>query len=250
MLLVQFSPHQEVASLKIRLAKNLHRVRPLNTMSEIELDIPGKRERTKAANREAILEAARKVFAELGFEATTVRDIIRGTDLASGTFYNYFKSKEEVFDALARESLKRFRPYLKQVREESETFESYLRGALIAFFRYLVYYRDDKIAVRSATQQHMVEVRVDTPEMQAIFDEIRRDIEDFLQRQGQHDIDTEYLTAAAIGLARELGDRMLFRLGEDTEKTVLQAAEFATNLILNGVRTLFDTQAKCTNNQN
>ena len=42
------------------------------------------------------------VFAELGYGATTVRDIIRATDLASGTFYNYFKSKEEVFQALQR----------------------------------------------------------------------------------------------------------------------------------------------------
>lgn len=57
----------------------------------------GKREETKASNRQAIIDAARRVFAELGYGATTVRDIIRETELASGTFYNYFKSKEEVF---------------------------------------------------------------------------------------------------------------------------------------------------------
>ena len=50
----------------------------------------GRRERTKAANRAALLEAARDVFGELGFEAAGVRDIVRRTDLASGTFYNYF----------------------------------------------------------------------------------------------------------------------------------------------------------------
>ena len=54
---------------------------------------PGKRARSKAANRRAILAAGRRVFARIGYEATTVRDIIRETDLASGTFYNYFKSK-------------------------------------------------------------------------------------------------------------------------------------------------------------
>jgi AcrR family transcriptional regulator len=54
----------------------------------------GKREQTKLANRSAILEAGRQIFAELGYEGTTVRDIIRRTELASGTFYNYFKSKE------------------------------------------------------------------------------------------------------------------------------------------------------------
>ena len=60
----------------------------------------GKREQTKQNNREAILEAAKVVFADLGYGATSVRDIIRRTGLASGTFYNYFKSKEEVFEAL------------------------------------------------------------------------------------------------------------------------------------------------------
>jgi len=63
----------------------------------------GKREQTKAQNRQLILEAARRVFAELGFGATTVRDIVRATPLASGTFYNYFTSKEELLVAVVHE---------------------------------------------------------------------------------------------------------------------------------------------------
>ncbi|MEM9739627.1 MAG: helix-turn-helix domain-containing protein, partial [Pseudomonadota bacterium] len=54
----------------------------------------GRRAQSKAANRQAILEAGRSVFARLGVESATVRDIIRETSLAAGTFYNYFKSKE------------------------------------------------------------------------------------------------------------------------------------------------------------
>ena len=48
----------------------------------------GKREATKAANRLAILVAGRSVFGELGYGAASVRDIVRHTDLATGTFYN------------------------------------------------------------------------------------------------------------------------------------------------------------------
>ena len=44
----------------------------------------GKRERTKAVNREAILVAARRVFSDLGYGAASVRDIVRETDLATG----------------------------------------------------------------------------------------------------------------------------------------------------------------------
>src|SRR5262249_49136884 len=97
----------------------------------------GKRERTKAANRTAILAAARKVFAQLGYEAATVRDIIRGTDLASGTFYNYFRSKEEVFEALAADGAARFKPILRQARERAKSFEDYAHGVrcVLSFHR-------------------------------------------------------------------------------------------------------------------
>jgi len=70
-------------------------------MSQVAYLNPGKREQTKTANRLAILDAAREVFGEIGFEAATVRDIIRRTNLSVGAFYNYYRSKEEVFDALA-----------------------------------------------------------------------------------------------------------------------------------------------------
>lgn len=209
---------------------------PILSNQNIIDDGNGKRERTKHANREAILDAARKVFAELGFEATTVRDIIRGTDLASGTFYNYFKSKEEVFDELAVSSVGRFRPYLKDVRNNTNSLEGYLNGAFAAFFQFLLSFKDDMITVQSVTRPRLMGLRVDTPEMQAIFHEIRSDIEDFLSLQGAVDIDTEYLTAAAIGLARELGQCMLTRDEEDGALLVERTADFATSLVLNGVK--------------
>ena len=81
-------------------------------MSQLAYLNPGKREQTKLANRVAILDAAREVFGELGFEAATARDIIRRTGLSVGAFYNYFRSKEEVYDALADDGARRFRPIL------------------------------------------------------------------------------------------------------------------------------------------
>src|ERR1700756_3535317 len=58
-------------------------------MSQAADRATGKREQTKQQNRRAILDAARAVFSELGYETATVRDIIRRTGLAAGTFYNY-----------------------------------------------------------------------------------------------------------------------------------------------------------------
>jgi AcrR family transcriptional regulator len=47
-----------------------------------------------------ILDATEKLFAAKGYEATTVNDILAAVNIAKGTFYYYFKSKENVLDAI------------------------------------------------------------------------------------------------------------------------------------------------------
>ncbi|HEY2481023.1 MAG TPA: helix-turn-helix domain-containing protein, partial [Caulobacteraceae bacterium] len=106
-------------------------------MSQIAYLHPGKREQTKTANRQTILQAAREVFSEIGFDAATVRDIIRRTNLSVGAFYNYYRSKEEVFAALADDGARRFRPILHAQAAKATDFESYLRAAVSAYFDFL-----------------------------------------------------------------------------------------------------------------
>ena len=57
----------------------------------------------KRENRAKLLIAARKVFAEKGLAEATARDIVRETDLATGTFYNYFDDKEDALRAVFEE---------------------------------------------------------------------------------------------------------------------------------------------------
>jgi len=47
-----------------------------------------------------ILDAAEELFAAMGFEKATVNDILAKVGIAKGTFYYYFKSKEDALDAL------------------------------------------------------------------------------------------------------------------------------------------------------
>src|SRR5258707_5553238 len=193
----------------------------------------GKREQTKVANRQAILDAAREVFGELGYETSTVRDIIRRTGLAAGTFYNYYRSKEEVFAALADDGARRFAPILKGLRGRGHSFETFVRLAIEAYFEFIADEHKNWVARRPAGEPHL-HVQGETPEMAAVFAEIRDALaEDIAQRRGPF-ADPDYMAAACIAIAREVGDKMLERRPIDTKG----AADFAVTMILGGLKGL------------
>src|SRR5436309_3911750 len=82
----------------------------------IAAGVASRGEERKAENRARLMAAALMVFAEKGLGAATARDIVRETDLATGTFYNYFRDKEDVFRALLEESGERTRAVAREVR--------------------------------------------------------------------------------------------------------------------------------------
>lgn len=192
----------------------------------------GKRERTKAQNRQMILDAARGVFAEMGYGAATVRDIIRATPLASGTFYNYFKSKEEIYQAIRDEVALAIRPRLREERVKAKTVEEFISGTFRTFFEFVASDRLDPRTIRHSADN--TRVRVDTPEIIAGFEELREDIETAIARGLFPPIDADYLMAAIAGVAFEVGERMMSREAPDPDS----AAVFATALFLGGIRTL------------
>lgn len=200
-------------------------------MSQIAYLSSGKREQTKLANRVAILDAAREVFGELGFEAATVRDIIRRTNLSVGAFYNYFRSKEEVFEALADDGARRFRPILHALSEQASDFESYVRAAVRAYFDFIA--SEHQIWFHGRPGDAPPPTR-NTPETLAVFEEVRSVLANVMDRGLAPKVDLDYLAAGCIAVAREIGDRMLAREPMDVEG----ATEFVVRLILGGLSAL------------
>jgi AcrR family transcriptional regulator len=65
-----------------------------------------KRQAQAAATQEQLLRAARGVFAARGYQATTVGAITEAASTAHGTFYLYFKNKEDVFGRILEQLAK------------------------------------------------------------------------------------------------------------------------------------------------
>ncbi|WP_051814937.1 TetR/AcrR family transcriptional regulator [Streptomyces iakyrus] len=65
---------------------------------------PGLRQRKKMRTRQALIEGALRLFAEKGYEQTTVAEIAASADIATRTFFSYFDSKDDIvfFDDRSR----------------------------------------------------------------------------------------------------------------------------------------------------
>ncbi|MDG1690869.1 MAG: TetR/AcrR family transcriptional regulator [Alphaproteobacteria bacterium] len=192
-----------------------------------------KRENNRATNQEAILSAARLVFAELGYGGTTVRDIIRRTDLATGTFYNYFDNKEQVFLALNTQIGEELRALLAQGRQQAETFEQLIANNYLTYFTYFANNPQNYALTRSNRGRDGANVNLEGPQVKAGLAEMQADIEQAMALGRVSKVDAAMLTAAVGGVAFSILDDMMQRDTANPEA----AAEFATRLFMSGIST-------------
>ena len=188
-------------------------------MSDLALSaIGGKREATKAANRAAILSAAREVFADIGFGAASVRDIIRRTDLASGTFYNYFPDKESILVEILDETAGVIRARVRAARREATTLEDFVRSGYRAYFSYLA--QDPLTLELLRRNAGTIRAMFDEPSVGAGTEELRDDLEAGITAGIVPPHDTRLMAAAMIGAGFEVGVRVLDGDVPDVEAAV------------------------------
>jgi len=178
----------------------------------------GKRERTKAANREAILAAALEVFSDVGYGAASVRDIVRRTDLASGTFYNYFPDKESVLRALVDEIAVEARARVRAARAAATTLEAFVADGYRAYFEFLA--RDPSTVALMRRNAGTIRTLFDEPALGAGIAELRADLEAGVAAGALPPHDTELMAAAMVGSAVEVGIAMVAADPIDVERAV------------------------------
>ena len=191
----------------------------------------GRREERKAQNRAKLLAAARKVFAEKGLGEATARDIVRATDLATGTFYNYFRDKEEVFTALLKEFEQRVAEATLPLRRDmSLTLEERIGQGALAFFH---------VVTEDAELFHVLRRNAGSVAMlptESMFAEGMADLAEDLERWSRAGdlgvIDLDYLSAAIAGAAFQVAIRMVERDPPDPE----EAARFTSAAVLGLIR--------------
>lgn len=188
----------------------------------------GKREQNALRNRAAILRAARDAFCEIGFGATTVRDIIRRTDLATGTFYNYFPDKEALLHELIEELQVELRRRVHEARAAAETLEDLLRSAFRACFEMFV--EDEMLVTLLNRNAGEIEQLTTMKALDPAAEDLVNDLRSKASEGVVPPMDFELMAQAAVAIGSELAFRYV-----RTRADVDTATEFATDLFLGGI---------------
>ena len=195
--------------------------------------VVGRRERTKVANRAAILEAAREVFADVGYGAASVRDIIRRTELAAGTFYNYFPDKESIFRALVEDTAEEARRRVRAARHAATDARGFVGDSYRAYFEFIVEDPDTFafLARNAGTIRAFFEEGAAPLGAEELAEDLRAGI---AAGQLPARLDVDYCAGVMLAAGVELGMRMIERDPPDVEG----ATRFATELFLAGLERL------------
>jgi AcrR family transcriptional regulator len=151
---------------------------------------------------EAILTAAFSLFGHYGYRRTSIDDIAQEANIAKGTVYLYFKSKEDIFRALAQQLIDQMLASTETAQATTSITEQ-LRGMLDAKFGYFF-----ELLHRSAHVREILDTR----------NQLCADL--FIQADRRY----QRMLAGAIAEAEKRGDLDLARVGLEPEA----AAELLT----------------------
>lgn len=154
----------------------------------------------KEEKRIEILEAAIRVFAEAGVEGATIEAIAKEAGIGKGTVYDYFDSKNTLFQEMIRYSGLRFREELVLVIEKGSTMVEKIQ--LIS--KYYAKFLKEHIDIFNSTMigQMLSEERrsLMLKEMSATFQTVEEMVRDGIQRlEVRGTIDSEIAATCILG---------------------------------------------------
>ena len=189
-----------------------------------------------AFRRTALLEAATRVFGECGFERATMARIAREADVAKGTVYLYYASKQEIYDAALNGGFAALDERARAGIEQAVTLREGISAFITARAAYFFERRDFFRMYVAAIARQVTDEKARPSDFTSMVDRQTRRLEATVTRaiaRGEiRRVDPAATALAVFDLTRGLvARRLIGRAGPDVSADV----EFLTALIWRGL---------------
>lgn len=105
------------------------------------MTIANRKERQKEELKAKILEAAKELFIEKGYDATSIRNVAERIEYSPTTIYLYFKDKDDIFYALHQEGFGLLNQYFRVLENVPDPFER-LKTIMRAYIKFALENRE------------------------------------------------------------------------------------------------------------
>jgi AcrR family transcriptional regulator len=209
---------------------------PLEAIKEIvrekEPDTTPGEENNNAINsskKEQIIRASVRLFREKGYEGTKISDIPPRAGIGKGTFYQYFRNKEDLFIECADSIFHEIGGNISEIQEETDPINKLrLRG--LFFGQYQRHVMDMLNLLRGASVQEGNPVKEKLDEvMKNLTEPLREDLEKAMEHRQIRTMDSRFLAHMLMGVAE-----YVLYYGAENTVDVSEINRKAWGMILNG----------------
>jgi AcrR family transcriptional regulator len=175
--------------------------------------------------REQLLPFAAAKFAEQGYHATSVSEIVSGLGVGKGVFYWYFDSKEQLFLEVLRESQNELRRKQHKVIEGVDDPIRRIELGLRASLEFSEAHRDHNKLVQFAATEATFLPALRRGQDVAVADLVKH-VKDAINQGRIPDTDPDVLAHALIGVGVRLAQTFIYERGESAESIADAAVAF------------------------
>ena len=209
------------------------------------MGLEDRRKREKEQRRNAILNAARKLFFEKGFRHVTVDNIARKAEFSKGSVYLYFSSKEEIYTQILLSDIDKFNRKSSHVFQNEKSAEELLLDFACTYVDFFLNDRE-LFRIMMTFMLHTEELNLTEDVYQRIVDATNRNaevIENILQQgidRGEfpRDINLRQSRNALWGLLNGIVSLHLFTGREaNKEERIRSTIKGSLSIFANGLKT-------------
>jgi AcrR family transcriptional regulator len=159
------------------------------------MTIANRKDRQKEELKGKILESAKELFLEKGYEATSIRNIAERIEYSPTTIYLYFKDKDDIFYALHQEGFRLLNEYFKVLQHVPDPFER-LKTITRAYIKFALENREfyDLMFISRAPMNALKDDCEDWDEGRKSFEALVQTVSQCVELGYFRDMDPEHLS--------------------------------------------------------
>lgn len=180
-----------------------------------------------------IFETSMKLFAEKGYEATSIEEITATVGVAKGTLYYHFSSKEEIFNFLVEEGIKLLQNSIDIKTEKHSNYIDKIKAIVLIQIKIVSKYEDIITILLSQFWGNEVRNKKCQSNVYEYISKIEKIVQEGIEKGEIKQGDPRSIASEIYGL---ICSTLIFKKRENSEMDIMKLYHEYENTVINGLR--------------